>query len=388
MKLKSLPDDFRVVELSSVEACGGSFALYELTKQSLGTPEAIQEILKAWNLPRWKISYGGMKDRHASTRQWLTIHQGPQKDLSGRSFSLHYLGQTEKAFEARDIQGNRFHLTLRAIGNSDRTVLEERLQLVQNIGLPNYFDDQRFGSLGHSRQFIAQPWCLGDYQQALFLAMAEPNSHDRPRESAQKAILRENWGNWNLCKERLDRSHRRSIVTYLVDHPTGFKRALSLVRSDLRSIYVAAFQSGLWNLWLSKILGKRFAPNISTIDSALGPLTLPKIDESLDESRSWLSSLNLPLPSARQQEWPGEWVDLLDEILKDLGMQRREIRLKYPRDTFFSKGLRAAWLQPSEFQYHWLEDELHSGKSALQMSFCLPRGSYATMIVKILQLTR
>jgi tRNA pseudouridine13 synthase len=388
MKLKSLPGDFRVAEISGVQASGGPFALYELSKQSLGTPEAVQEVLRAWNLPRQKISYGGMKDRHASTQQWVTIYQGPQKDLKGRTFTLTYLGQTAKPFEAKDIQGNRFDITLRSIKPAEQPSLQERLQLMQQIGIPNYFDDQRFGSLGQSRQFIAQPWCLGDYQQALFLALAEPNSHDRPRETGQKAILRENWGQWNRCKELLDRSHRRSIITYLVDHPTGFKRALALLRSDLRSIYVAAFQSGLWNLWLSKILDQRFAPRVLSMDSALGPLSLPLIDEKLVEDRSWLNSFHLPLPCARQQEWPSEWVGLLDEILLGMGMQRREIRLKYPRDTFFSKGQRAAWLQTNEFQYQWLEDELHAGKSALQLSFILPRGSYATMIVKILQLSR
>ncbi len=81
---------------------------------------------------------------------------------------------------------------------------------------------------------------MGDYERALYLAIAEANSHDRPREKEQKEILRQLWGNWLECKAKLDRSHRRSIVTYLVDHPTDFKaRALALLRSDLRSIYMA-----------------------------------------------------------------------------------------------------------------------------------------------------
>ncbi len=77
-----------------------------------------------------------------------------------------------------------------------------------------------------------------DYEKALFLAIAEGNVHDRPREKEQKAALRENWGNWSECKELLDRSHRRSIVTYLVDHPTDFKRALALLRPDQKHLHV------------------------------------------------------------------------------------------------------------------------------------------------------
>ena len=52
-------------------------------------------------------------------------------------------------------------------------------------GVPNYFDDQRFGSLGASGEFIAKPWCLGDYERALWLALAEHNPHDRPGDRAE-----------------------------------------------------------------------------------------------------------------------------------------------------------------------------------------------------------
>ncbi|MBC7815791.1 MAG: hypothetical protein IAG10_02705 [Planctomycetaceae bacterium] len=47
MKLKCLPEDFRVTELTDRATNGrGPFALYRLTKQSLGTPEAIDAILR------------------------------------------------------------------------------------------------------------------------------------------------------------------------------------------------------------------------------------------------------------------------------------------------------------------------------------------------------
>jgi tRNA pseudouridine13 synthase len=385
MKLKKLPGDFRVVERTGIQPSGGAFALYELEKESLGTPEAVNAILKCWNLPRRRISYGGMKDRHALTKQMVTIHRGPQSSLKNPSFTLTYLGQTEKPVEAKDIQSNQFQITLRSISPGDQPSLEKRLRIIQRIGVPNYFDDQRFGSLGESGEFIGHYWCKGNYERALYLALAERNSHDRPRESQQKAILRERWGDWLQCKNLLDRSHRRSVVTYLVDHPQNFKKALALLRTDLRGIYVAAFQSALWNRWLSRIIHQRFAPNVSNFSSASGDLCLPVKEDPNDPDFQWISALQLPLPTARQREWPNDLVGLLDEILQPFQMTRQEIRLKYPRDTFFSKGLRAAWLRPRELEYRWLEDELHSDKKALQLSFDLPRGCYATMVIKMLQ---
>lgn len=391
MKLKSNPQDFQVTELSSFRANGGGFALYQLSKTSIGTPEAINAILQTWDLPRNRISWGGMKDRHATTFQSVTIFQGPQKDLRDRSFSLEYLGQASRAFSAQDIDGNQFQIRLRGIAKSKTSKISQRLELIQNCGLVNYFDNQRFGSLGQSGRFIAEPWCKGDFEAALFLALAEPNHHDRSRESEQKAILRQHWGEWKDCKQRLDRSHRRSIVTYLVDYPTGFRRALGLLRSDLRSIYLAAFQSALWNQWLSRIIHRKCSPKVVTTQSAIGHLSLPVLEtgrDALDSTASqldWLQDLRLPLPSARQHDWPSDYVDDLDSILEQYSLTRREIRLKYPRDTFFSKGVRECWLRVGDFQFQWQDDDLNPGNQSLLLNFRLQRGAYATMIIKLLQ---
>jgi tRNA pseudouridine13 synthase len=58
------------------------------------------------------------------------------------------------------------------------------------------------------------------------------------------------------------------------------------------------------------------------------------------------------------------------------------MRLKYPRDSFFSKGFRRTWISPANFEFGWANDELHNQRLALDLSFDLPRGCYATMIVR------
>ena len=75
MKLKRQPEDFRVEELPLVEGGDrGRFGFYRLTKRGVGTLEAIEEIRRRrWNLSGRQIGYGGLKDRHAVTIQYLTI---------------------------------------------------------------------------------------------------------------------------------------------------------------------------------------------------------------------------------------------------------------------------------------------------------------------------
>ena len=381
MKLKTLPEDFQVEELTDFKPRGGNFAFYRLEKRGIGTPEALQIILRDWNLSRKQLSYGGLKDRHAETLQYLTLHRGPQKDFEDRSLLLTYIGQADRDYVAHDIRANHFCITLRSIAPDQQSDYEMRLNQLLQGGLINYFDNQRFGSLGESCEFIGQHWCLGNYERALFLAIAENNPHDRPREKEQKQILRDHWGDWILCKEKLDRSHRRSVVTYLCDHPTDFKRAVALIRQDLRSIYLAAFQSYLWNRWLSNILEEKFPEQYrTTIDSACGPLT--SLIEVADEHREFLQQLILPLPSARQKEWDPQLLPALEKILAGLGMETREIRLKYPRDTFFSKGVRECWLGTPDLKYQFEDDDLHPTRKKVTLEFSLPRGCYATMIVK------
>jgi tRNA pseudouridine13 synthase len=250
-------------------------------------------------------------------------------------------------------------------------------------GVPNYFDDQRFGSLGESGQFVAQPWCMGDYERALYLAIAEANPHDRPREREQKEILRQHWHEWLTCKAKLDRSHRRSIVTYLCDHPTDFKRALALLRSDLRSIYMAAFQSHLWNEIVSRWLQKNL-PEGSwyTRRGAAGELTF--WSEPKAEILGHVERLSIPLPSARCHQWPDGIEELLNEVLSQWQMDRHQVRVKYPRDTFFSKGDRDVLLKPIGLAGEIADDEITRGRFKLQLEFTLPRGAYATMIVRSL----
>ena len=108
MKLKSLPEDFEVEELADIALAEGPFAVYRLTKRSLGTPEAITAVQRRWKLLRRQISYGGLKDKHAVTRQWVTIHKGPRRDLTQENFSLEYQGQAAQPFGPQEIAGNRF----------------------------------------------------------------------------------------------------------------------------------------------------------------------------------------------------------------------------------------------------------------------------------------
>jgi tRNA pseudouridine13 synthase len=381
VKLKRLPEDFQVEEITEVSPqTVGDYVLYRLTKRGIGTPEAVEAIVRRWNIARRQISYGGLKDRHALTSQYLTIRRGPRRDLRQTNIELQCLGLATRPFAPSDITANRFQVVIRSLAPEEAEAAAAALEDVARDGLPNYFDDQRFGSVGSSGQFVARPWIAGDYERALWLALAEPNPLDRAGNREEKRLLREHWGDWNVCKAKLGRSHRRSIVSYLGDRPGDYRGALARVRADLRSLYVAAFQSHLWNQLLAAFLRRSCRPEqLFPVRLKLGPVPFFR---ALDDPTRRLLQVALPLPSARLRLQPGPVRDLLEQVLGPLGLALRDIRIKYPRDSFFSKGSRSVILPVREIAHEIRADDLYPKRQKLALRFELPRGSYATLLVK------
>ena len=386
MKLRRVPEDFQVDEQTRVRPEKGPFAFYRLTKTSIGTPEAISAIVEKWNVHRKRISYGGLKDRHAVTTQFFTIHNGPKKSLQQKSLNVEYLGQIESPFTPAEIDGNRFRLVLRDMSAEDVQRAELAAKQISETGLPNYFDNQRFGSLGQSREWIARAWCLGNWERALWLALADGHEGDSASEKKQKQILRELWGKWPECQTSLERSSRRSIVTYLSDkakvgRDPDYRGALARISVDLRGLYLSAYQSAIWNRLLTRYMESQCSPDdLLPFELISGRCVFPLRLQA--ENARQLCRESLPLPCARIERPEGLVGDLLDEVLREEQIELREIRVKYPRDSFFSKGTRSVLICPDGLQWAASEDEMYPGRQKLTLEFALPRGSYATILVK------
>src|SRR3954470_13426216 len=126
MKLKQQPEDFQVEELTDVAPTGaGAFALYRLTKRGWTTLDALGMVRRRWKIDHRRLSYGGLKDRHAQTVQYLTIFHGPQRRLTQDGIALEYLGQVPAAYTSHDMRGNRFRMTLRDLKAADRPFMEQ-----------------------------------------------------------------------------------------------------------------------------------------------------------------------------------------------------------------------------------------------------------------------
>ena len=163
--LKATAEDFQVDEVLDIPLSGdGEHLWLWVEKRGLNTEEAARSIAKAAGVPLRTVSYAGLKDRQALTRQWFSV-QLPGKadpDLSGAENDTLKILKTSR--HKRKLQrgahaANGFTLRLTQL-NADKDALEQRLQQITRQGVPNYFGTQRFGwqggNLGEARDYAAR----------------------------------------------------------------------------------------------------------------------------------------------------------------------------------------------------------------------------------------
>lgn len=383
MKVKQRPTDFIVEELTDViPHASGPFAYYRLDKEGWATPDAFALVRRRWEVDFHRLSYGGLKDRHAATSQYFTIANGPRKNLSQHHVRVTYLGQVDEPYISQHISGNRFTITVRHLTREQAVAATAHCDEVISVGLPNYFDDQRFGSVGPEGGFIAREMVLGRFEAALKLALGAPYEFDRADQKREKGLILREWGNWATLKGSLGRGHARSLVDYLVTHPTDFVGAVARLKPELKGLYLSAYQSFLWNRLLDQWL-RRTLPSdaLSSVQLRLGPVSVPS--RLPDDVKDRWEAMRLPLPSARLKPPPDtDWLPLVEEVLAEEGLTLAKLKVPGMDKPFFSKGDRAGCVRPVGLSVEPADDELNRGRRKLTLRFDLPRGSYATMLVK------
>jgi tRNA pseudouridine13 synthase len=102
-----------------------------------------------------------------------------------------------------------------------------------------------------------------------------------------------------------------------------------------------------------------------------------------ETARAEWDQLSLPLPSARLKLDPdAPWASVVTAVMADEGIPLEEMRIKGMQKPFFSKGERIAKIPVSSLTSETGDDELNRGRRKLVLRFELPRGAYATMLVK------
>jgi tRNA pseudouridine13 synthase len=76
------------------------------------------------------------------------------------------------------------------------------------------------------------------------------------------------------------------------------------------------------------------------------------------------------------------WAVAAERVLASEGLAWSDLKLRGLRKPFFARGERPALVIPDTIDAAVEDDKRHDGKQAVRLGFTLPRGSYATLVVK------
>jgi len=239
-RLRVSPDDFRVDEIPAFEPDGeGEHAVLRVRKTGANTEWVARRLASHAGLPLSAVGFAGLKDRHAVTTQWFSMHFGPRAEPDWGTFDTDGIEILEHHRHRRKIRrgalrGNRFLIRLRE-WDAPRDELRKRVTAVRNRGVPNYFGQQRFGNgdgnlYAADALFSGQQRRVGRHLRGLLISAARSQLFN---EVLARRVERGDWDR-ALVGDRLqlDGSHShflaemgdntiRHRVSAFDVHPTG-----------------------------------------------------------------------------------------------------------------------------------------------------------------------
>lgn len=179
--LKATPQDFVVEETLSFALTGQGEHLYlYIRKTNANTDWVSKQLARQLGVPQRDIGYAGLKDRHGVTSQWFSL---PGKQITAARLDTLQIDGVEicdvkshtRKLRKGAIKHNRFTICLREM-DVDPVKLQQRLDLITQRGVPNYFDEQRFGrergNLDAACQMFSRRIKPSRFRRGLYLSAA------------------------------------------------------------------------------------------------------------------------------------------------------------------------------------------------------------------------
>jgi len=385
MRLKRLQNDFRVTELLRDESSlkgDGPYSLYRVTKRGLTTFEAADLLAGECGVDRDAVAYAGLKDKDGITGQFMTVLGGRPARLKSEGLAIFRLSPAPRAITSEDSVGNAFEIFCRDLIGDDMRRIRVNIEGVKRHGLPNYFDDQRFGCLRHGQGFIVRHLMAGDAESALRSLLAAPSRYGSERIELYKEGIAKRWGDWDGLAAYTRGARGSAAFEHLRHYRGDFAGALERgVASREKTIHLFAYQSHLWN----RAVALRVQQAVTGGDLAWLPGdagAMPVWRNIAPEALAAVAACDLPLLGAGV-ELGVEARRLYESVLRSEGFSI-EAFLALDRSGFRPHGeARPVVIQPEFLRAAPAEpDEMFRLKHKMRLRFTLGRGQYATLVCK------
>jgi tRNA pseudouridine13 synthase len=162
--LRAEPGDFRVDEELGFSPSGtGEHAFVLIEKTGANTEWVARRLAEKAGVAPMAVGYAGLKDRHAITRQSFSVHLPGRADPDWSALSIPDVRVLAASRHDRKLKrgvhrGNHFRIRVRDV-IGEQAKVEQRLAVIRERGVPNYFGEQRFGNeagnIDRARQLFA-----------------------------------------------------------------------------------------------------------------------------------------------------------------------------------------------------------------------------------------
>ncbi len=323
------------------------------------------------------LVFPALKDASAEAIQYASVRKRGPEQIKERGFIAQRVKWGSRSLQPKDVLGNRFVVVVRDLAEADVPVLTEALHKLETEGLPNYFDEQRFGSLSE-KGFIGKAILLRDAEQVVRFYLEEEMRGDPADVREFKALVKSHWGQWGFLLHQAPRpSNFRSVITYLKDHPHDYGKAVNLIQDRLLSIYLSAYQSWVWNHITARYL-ESLSPTSLAVEIVDVPFLLPDAGAVPDAAKAL--EVDLPRLTARYEGAVGEAAQAVFDME---GLTLHDFKARILRRVYLARGERAIWFKPAAVEvstpYH---DDYTPGRQAVTVKFTLQSGCYATLVMK------
>ncbi|MHA1110591.1 MAG: tRNA pseudouridine(13) synthase TruD [Promethearchaeota archaeon] len=418
--LKVRPEDFIVSEITPVgriltvnepnyaESQGPrsskiSYTLIDVVKRNEDTILAAEKIARKLKIDSNYISWAGLKDNRAITAQRMTIkgdHRQKLMELHLDTLFVKNIHYSKKPIKLGALWGNKFEIILRNIEDFEKneftTITTNFQKQIAKNGFPNYYGLQRFGSIRPNSHLVGKYVFLMDYKSAVeeFLYSTYPPEHE-----IVKICRKELQDTQNFEKALKDFPgglyYERLMIKHLAKRPDDYFGALKRIPRPLLNLLMSSYQSYLFNIAVSQRMRK------------IGNLTEPKPNDMIS---LLLEENGLTTPVRyTYKKWKKTYLKKVlemdrarvmcpivgyDSKLKDSYFKKtysRILRRENFKVEYFKNGkelkaydfrgaFRPIIVKPKDL--HVIPQFDKRLKPIIQMRFSLPKGTYATMLMR------
>jgi tRNA pseudouridine13 synthase len=381
------------------------YLLCVLVKRDWDTFIALRNIAKHLGVSQRQIQIAGIKDAKAVTAQHITIEQASMEDIAKvnvKDIEVRPVGYFRDKLSTYYLLGNSFTIRIKAIKLSESPIEKRITETARALdavgGIPNFFGHQRFGTTRPITHLVGKAIVEGDFEEAAMLFLAKPSVHEHP--SSRKA--RKELQSTQDFKQALQNfpkqlRYERLMLIHLVDKPEDFVGAFRQLPVKLQTLFVQAYQSYLFNRFLSERLKNGFSLDkaevgdyvvnversglpMVNVAKVAGAENVTAVNELVKEGRMRVA---LPLIGTKQKLSQGVMGQIERQILEEENVETENFRVDAIPKTSRRGGLRAVIAPVKSFKVHSVSVcAANQREHQTDLSFMLLRGSYATVLLR------